>query len=37
MTAPTRYPDSAVEVLDPRFARYRLGNAALETVGAQAP
>jgi gluconolactonase len=27
-----RYPDSAVEVLDPRFQRYRIGNAALERL-----
>ena len=27
-----RYPDPAVEVLDPRFAAYRLGNAAVERL-----
>ena len=27
-----RYPDPAVEVLDPRFQRYRIGNAALERL-----
>ena len=27
-----RYPDPAVEVLDPRFAAYRLGNAAIERL-----
>ena len=27
-----RYPDSRVEVLDERFARYKLGNAALEML-----
>ena len=27
-----RYPDPAVEVLDPRFASYRLGNAAIERL-----
>jgi gluconolactonase len=27
-----RYPDPAVEALDPRFARYRLGNAAVERL-----
>src|ERR1044072_7374784 len=27
-----RYPDSAVEILDPSFARYRLGLAFLERV-----
>jgi gluconolactonase len=27
-----RYPDPAVEVLDPRFAKYRLANAAVERI-----
>ena len=27
-----RYPDPAVEVLDPRFARYKLGSAAIERL-----
>ena len=27
-----RYPDPAVEVLDPRFGAYRLGNAAVERL-----
>lgn len=27
-----RYPDAAVEVLDPRFSRYRVGNAAVERL-----
>ena len=27
-----RYPDVAVEVLDPRFGAYRLGNAAVERL-----
>ncbi|MEO8360297.1 MAG: SMP-30/gluconolactonase/LRE family protein [Vicinamibacteria bacterium] len=26
---PVRYPDAAVEILDPRFAKYKLGNAAI--------
>jgi gluconolactonase len=30
--APIRYPDPAVRVLDPRFSRYRLGNAAVERI-----
>jgi gluconolactonase len=30
--APGRYPDPAVRVLDPRFERYRLHNAAVERV-----
>ncbi len=29
---PVRYPDPAVEVVDPRFARYRVGNAAVERL-----
>lgn len=29
---PVRYPDTRVEVLDPRFARYRVGNAAIERL-----
>ena len=32
MTEPIRYPDPAIEVLDPRFARYRIGNAAIERL-----
>src|ERR1700720_4872970 len=28
-----RYPDPAVEVLDPSFAKYRLFNAAVERLG----
>ncbi len=27
-----RYPDPAVEVLDPRFAKYRIGNSAVERL-----
>jgi gluconolactonase len=27
-----RYPDPAIEVLDPRFGRYRIGNAAVERL-----
>ena len=30
--APVRYPDPDVEVLDPRFARYRLGNAPIQRL-----
>ena len=30
--SPVRYPDPAIEVLAPRFARYRLGNAAIERI-----
>ena len=30
--SPVRYPDPAVLVLDPRFAKYRLGNAAVERL-----
>ncbi|NKB70078.1 MAG: SMP-30/gluconolactonase/LRE family protein [Candidatus Latescibacteria bacterium] len=29
---PVRYPDPAVEVVDPRFAPYRIGNAAVERL-----
>ena len=29
---PVRYPDPAIEVLDPRFAPYVLGSAALERL-----
>lgn len=32
MSGPTRYPDPAVEVVDERFKRYRLGNAAVERL-----
>jgi gluconolactonase len=31
-TAPVRYPDPAVEILDRRFARYRLGSVAVERL-----
>ena len=31
-TQPVRYPDPAVEILDRRFARYRIGSAALERL-----
>jgi gluconolactonase len=31
-TAPVRYPDPAVEILDRRFARYRLSSAAVERL-----
>jgi gluconolactonase len=31
-TSPVRYPDPAVQVLDPRFAKYRLANAAVERL-----
>jgi gluconolactonase len=30
--SPVRYPDPAIQVLDPRFATYRLGNAAVERL-----
>ena len=30
--ASVRYPDPAVEVIDPRFATYKLGNAAVERI-----
>ncbi|HVS66173.1 MAG TPA: SMP-30/gluconolactonase/LRE family protein [Thermoanaerobaculia bacterium] len=29
---PVRYPDPRVEILDPRFARYRVGNSAIERL-----
>ena len=29
---PVRYPDPAIRVLDPRFERYRIGNAAVERI-----
>jgi gluconolactonase len=29
---PVPYPDPAVEVIDPRFAKYRVGNAAIERL-----
>jgi gluconolactonase len=29
---PTLYPDPAVEVIDPRFAKYKVGNAAVERL-----
>ena len=28
----TRYPDPAVEVIDPRFAKYKIGNAVVERL-----
>src|SRR5580765_7034309 len=28
----TRYPDPAVSVLDPRFAKYKIGNAAIQRL-----
>ena len=28
----TRYPDPAIEVLDPRFAKYKIGNAVVERL-----
>lgn len=31
-SSPVRYPDPAIQVLDPRFAKYRLGNAAVERL-----
>jgi gluconolactonase len=31
-SSPVRYPDPAIQVLDPRFAPYRLGNAAVERL-----
>jgi gluconolactonase len=31
-TGLVRYPDPAIEVLDPRFAKYKLGNAAVERL-----
>ena len=31
-----RYPDPAVQVLDPRFARFRIGNAAVELLYTEA-
>jgi gluconolactonase len=30
--APVTYPDPAVEVIDPRFAKYKVGNAAVERL-----
>jgi gluconolactonase len=30
--APTRYPDPDIEVLDPRFARYRIGNTPIQRL-----
>src|SRR5437899_192555 len=30
--APVAYPDPAVEVVDPRFAKYKVGNAAVERL-----
>lgn len=32
MSEPVRYPDPAVRILDPRFERYRLSNAAVERI-----
>lgn len=31
-TGLVRYPDPAIEVIDPRFAKYKLGNAAVERL-----
>jgi gluconolactonase len=31
-SGPARYPDPAVQVVDPSFARYRVGNAAVERL-----
>ena len=31
-TSPVRYPDPAVEVIDKRFHRYRIGSAAVERI-----
>ena len=30
--SPVAYPDPAVEVIDPRFAKYKVGNAAVECL-----
>src|SRR5258707_3617533 len=30
--SPVVYPDPAIEVLDPRFAKYKVGNAAVERL-----
>src|SRR5260370_41097456 len=30
--SPVAYPDPAVEVIDPRFAKYKVGNAAVERL-----
>ena len=30
--APTRYPDPAIHVLDPSFAKYRIANAGVERL-----
>ncbi len=30
--SPVVYPDPAIEVVDPRFAKYRVGNAAVERL-----
>src|SRR5260221_13295988 len=35
--APIRYPDPKIKVLDPRFARYVLGNAAIERTAGFCP
>lgn len=32
LDGPGRYPDPAVRILDPRFERYRIGNAAVERI-----
>jgi hypothetical protein len=32
-TPAARYPDPAIEILDPSFAKYRVANAALERIG----
>ena len=31
-TNPARYPDSSIRIVDPSFARYRVGNAAVERL-----
>ena len=32
LKSPTAYPDAAVEVVDPRFAKYKIANAAVERL-----
>jgi hypothetical protein len=32
LAAPQRYPDPAIQVLDPGFERYCIGNAAVERI-----
>ena len=31
-SSPVRYPDPAVQILDPSFTKYRVGNAAVERL-----